>query len=353
MKKIQSLKAVPVSFKLKLPFVTAAGKKTETHNVQLKLTLEDGTVGLAEASSSIAMPKESQDNMMRAIQHIAADLRGRSIEDYRDLISMAWRVESVHPTAAASVECAILDAYTRCQKQPLSKFFGGKTSSIETDLTLSVGDPDVMHRRAKEAVKKGFRKLKVKLSGVSPERDIERLAAVQKAAPKAQLVADGNQGFRLSHATDFLHRLKHTGIVIAFFEQPLPKHDLPGMRALRQRTHVPLFADESVLSPADAIRVFEAQAADGIMIKVSKSGLLGALDIIHLAQRYKKKLGIGCMEESKMGLAASVHLACGTGAFDWVDLDSAYLLAEPPCRGGFQMRGPRLSVTGIRSGIGI
>jgi len=48
---------------------------------------------------------------------------------------------------------------------------------------------------------------------------------------------------------------------------------------------------------------------------VAKSGLLGALDIIQIARRFKKRLSIGCMEESKVGIAASVHLACGTGVF--------------------------------------
>src|SRR6185369_16593383 len=122
------------------------------------------------------------------------------------------------------------------------------------------------------------------------------------------------------------HRLKREQIAITFLEQPFRKHDLRAMRVFRQRTHIPLFADEAVLSAADAVRLFESEAADGINIKVAKSGLLGALDIIHIAQRFKKRLAIGCIEESKLGLAASVHLACGTGAFEWADLDSVFLL---------------------------
>jgi L-alanine-DL-glutamate epimerase-like enolase superfamily enzyme len=116
---------------------------------------------------------------------------------------------------------------------------------------------------------------------------------------------------------------------------------------------MPVLADESVLTAADAVRIFEAEAADGVNIKVAKSGLLGALDIIHIAQRFKKQLAIGCMEESKLGLAASVRLACGTGAFDWIDLDSVFLLDSALPRGGFLMKGPKLSVKAIRAGIGM
>ena len=101
------------------------------------------------------------------------------------------------------------------------------------------------------------------------------------------------------------------------------------------------------------IKLFEASAADGVNIKVAKSGLLGALDIIRTAQRFKKRLAIGCMEESKLGLAASVHLACGAGVFEWVDLDSVFLLESTSLRGGFLIKGPKLSVKGMGPGIGI
>jgi len=350
---IHAIDIRPVSFKLKKPFVTAGGEKTETHNVQIAITLQSGERGVAEASSSIAMPGESQENMVKALRSLIPELHGKPIENYRELVAACWRLQNYHPTAAAGMECAILDAYTRSLNQPLSDFLGGKNVPIETDLTLSLGSPKELFKLAKGAVKKGFRRLKVKVGGVSPADDCERMKAVHKAAPRATLVADGNQGFGLSQAVDFIHRLKRDMIPILFLEQPFRKHDLRTMRLFRQRTHVPVFADEAVLSAADAVRLFEAEAADGVNIKVAKSGLLGALDIIHIAQRFKKRLAIGCMEESKLGLAASVHLACGTGAFEWVDLDSIFLLSATPGRGGFLMKGPKYSVQGIRSGIGM
>ena len=350
---IQSIEIKPVSFKLLNPFITAGGRKTETHNVRITLTLSNGMRGLAEASSSIAMPTEGQENMLRGLKSLIPELYGKPVENYRDLVAAAWRLQSFHPTAAAAMECAILDAYTRTLHQSLASFLGGKIAAVETDLTLSIATPQELAHQARRAVKKGFRHLKIKLNGAVPGEDFERMRAVHKAAPKAALVADGNQGFGLSQAIDFTHRMKRAQIPLVFFEQPFRKHDLRSMRLFRQRTHVPLLADESVLPAADAVRVFEAEAADGVNIKVAKSGLLGALDIIHIAQRFKKRLSIGCMEESKLGLAASVHLACGTGAFEWVDLDSVFLLDSLLPRGGFLVKGPKFSVKTIRAGIGM
>jgi L-alanine-DL-glutamate epimerase-like enolase superfamily enzyme len=350
---IQTIDIKPVSFKLKNPFITAGGRKTETHNVQVTLTLSDGTRGVAEASSSIAMPNESQEKMLRGLRSLIPELHGKPIENYRELVATAWRLQALHPSAAAAMECAVLDAYTRTLNQSLADFLGGKSIAVETDLTLSLAPPKELNTLARAAAKKGFRRLKVKLGGVSSEEDLERLQAVHKGAPKAALVADGNQGFNLSQAIDLAHRLKRAQIQLVFLEQPFPKHDLRAARVFRQRARLAVFADEAILSAADAVRLFEAEAADGINIKVAKSGLLGAIDIIHISRRFKKRLAIGCMEESKLGLAASVHLACGTGAFEWVDLDSIFLLEPVSQRGGFLLHGPKFSVKGIHSGIGM
>src|SRR4051812_41584889 len=87
---IQTIDVKPVSFKLKNPFVTAGGRKTETHNVQITLHLADGTLGMSEASSSIAMPNESQENMVRALKSMIPELRGKPIENYRELVATSW-----------------------------------------------------------------------------------------------------------------------------------------------------------------------------------------------------------------------------------------------------------------------
>ncbi len=350
---IKSVEIRPVSYQLAQPFVTAAGRKTETHNVEIRLTLTDGTRGIGEASSSIAMPSESQSAMKRALQETVADLRGRPIDDYRTLIATLWRQQPYHPTAIAAMECALFDAYTRVKGKSLASFLGGKQTTVETDLTISVGSPASQALVARAAARKGFKRLKVKLSGRDPAEDLARLQAVRAAAPKAQLVADGNQGFGLFQALNFVHQLQKLNIPLVFFEQPFAKHDLRSMRLFRKRSKVPLFADESVLTAADAAKLLESGAADGVNIKIAKSGIVGALDIINIATRMKKRLAIGCMEESKIGLAASVHLACGTGAFEWVDLDSVYLLEPSRVRGGFTMKGPRLSVAQIRLGVGL
>jgi len=307
------------------------------------------------------MPDESQPAMRKSLEAMVPFLVGRHITDYLSLIQACWGFRPCHPSALAGLEGALLDAYARHQDLPLYRLFsrlgpgleGRKPRVIETDLTLSVAPPVALFFHAKAAWKKGFRRLKIKLGKDSAEKNAQRLLAVHQAVPRAELLADGNQGMNLSEALRMSEILKDTAVPLLFLEQPFPKHDLISMRKFRRKSRIPLLADESVLAPADARRVLESGAADGVVIKLAKSGILGALEIIQITRRLKKKLAISCMEESKLGLAASVHLACATGVFSWVDLDSVFLLEPSREKGGFHIQGSRLSVAGIRSGIGI
>src|SRR5262245_61364580 len=122
MPRIEQLYFSPVSFPLRRPFITAAGKKNQTHNVQVTVELSDGTRGLAEASSSLAMPNETQEAMERVLRTLAPEIREKDIRDYRSLIQTCWQKQPYHPTAVAALESALLDAYTRSQGKALYQF---------------------------------------------------------------------------------------------------------------------------------------------------------------------------------------------------------------------------------------
>ncbi|MGC8669366.1 MAG: hypothetical protein ACP5VE_14765, partial [Chthonomonadales bacterium] len=56
-----------------------------------------------------------------------------------------------------------------------------------------------------------------------------------------------------------------------------------------------------------------------------------------------------CMLESSVGIAFSASVACGTGAFDYVDLDSHLLLDEPDRNPWFIQHGATLVMTSSSS----
>jgi L-alanine-DL-glutamate epimerase-like enolase superfamily enzyme len=116
---------------------------------------------------------------------------------------------------------------------------------------------------------------------------------------------------------------------VEFVEQPLPAHDIVGLRFVRERSALPIVADESCLVASD-IPALEG-AVDGINIKLAKCGSLReAIRMVHCARAHGLRVMLGCMIESTLGIAAAIQLA---PLMDEVDLDGAALLATDPFRG--------------------
>jgi L-alanine-DL-glutamate epimerase-like enolase superfamily enzyme len=79
-------------------------------------------------------------------------------------------------------------------------------------------------------------------------------------------------------------------------------------------------------------------------VKIAKSGLAESMKIAALAREHHKKLMIGCMTETMVGLSAAIFLAAGTGFFDYIDLDGSHFLFGKPTYPGISTQGPVFTV---------
>jgi L-alanine-DL-glutamate epimerase-like enolase superfamily enzyme len=350
--RIADLIAEPLDLPLKEPFIIATGRKDAANNVLVRVVLEDGTTGFGEASPSPYTAGDTQATCIAALNFLKAAVVGKDVRNWRSLLADTRRAIRFQFGAHSALEIAVLDAFGKAVGVPLWQLFGGVRTSVETDLTMSLGTPEETGKAAAKAVAEGFRKIKIKV-GMGVATDTARVIAVREAAPGCELALDANQGFTPKEAVDLVERITAEGIDLTLLEQPVRREDLAGMRYVREHCSVPVGADESVFTPEDAIRVVREGAADVINIKVAKAGMLGALDIASIARSANLGLMIGSMMESKIGLAGSVHLACGLGCFSHCDLDTVYLLRPFECAGGFTLRGAEFSVEGITAGTGI
>ena len=326
---------------LKEPFITALGRQSVSTNVGLELRLRGGARGYGEASGSIVAAHLKPEALAAALKDELRRAIGEDVRRLRVLAAACWRRRRRAAPAAAAFECALSDALARAQGLSLSDWYGGALESVETDFTLSAAAAPVASRAAARAWSEGFRCLKVKV-GTGPAADLERVEAIRRAAPKARLILDGNQGFSPAAALKLAELCARRRVDVVLFEQPVARDDLKGMAWLRRRSPFPIAADESVRSAQEAFDVLDREAADVINVKVAKTGLQESLAIVALARAAGKRLMIGCMRETLRGLAASAHLACGTGAFSFVDLDSDHLIAGAQPAGDFVRRGRRL-----------
>ena len=108
---------------------------------------------------------------------------------------------------------------------------------------------------------------------------------------------------------------------------------------------IPIVADESCRSMADLERLVQGKAAHGVNLKLVKlGGLKNSLRIGRRAKNLGLALMAGAMVETRLGLTAMAHLVTALGGVEWIDLDTAFLLASDPFHGGYEVNGAQLTL---------
>ncbi len=319
--RIERVQIEPLDIPLREPFAIATGSVTSARNALVRVTLADGSSGLGEAAPFPPSGGETQETALAALAGMVPLVEGYDAAAWRPLAHRLTASFEHQATARAAMEVAVLDALTRSLGVPLFQFLGGAETQIETDITIPITDAAHMAQLAAGYAARGARTLKLKV-GTQVDADVERVLAVATGAPGCQLILDGNQGFSPADA-------------------------------LRLISDVPVAADESVHSAADALRVARLGAASAVNIKLMKSGMVEALEIAAVCRAAGLELMVGGMIESRLGIAASAHLIAGLGGFRYVDLDTPMLLADDPFTGGYTQTNMTYLLDASRAGLGV
>ena len=344
--RITSLVVIPIEIPLRRPFVTARRATTHAENVFVRVRLSDGTEGWGEASPAPYVTGEDSAAVQEAVAAAARVLHGLHAGRWACCHELLLDTIPHAPTSRSAIEFALADARARQDRRPLWQVLGGARRCIVSDLTIPICPPEEAAEEAARAVSLGFRHLKVKVGGGNLDEDEARVRAIAARAPGCRLRVDANQAFDPEAALSFVDRLRAAAVELQILEQPVPKEAWDALAYITRHSPVPVIADESVRTPADAMRVARMDAAHGINVKLAKSGLSDSLKIVAIAQSAGLDLMLGCMMESDWGIGAAVHFACGTGAFRYLDLDSHLLIGLDPPFAGFRQRGEVLSVVG-------
>lgn len=334
------------------PFAIATGAQAVANNILVELHLADGTRGYGEAAPFPAVTGETQASSLAALAALRPRLLNRDVRQWR---ALALDLKAAAPGAAAArcaIEAAMLDALTKQAQLPLWAFFGGAQTELETDMTITAGTVEHAAQSARAIATRGINTIKIKIGGV-PEQDLERIAAIHAAVPAAPLILDGNCGYAADSALRLLEQLRQRSISIALFEQPVTRHDIAGLARVTRDGGVPVAADESVTTAADALHIAYEQAASVVNIKLMKAGIVEALAIAEICKAAGLGLMIGGMVETALAMNVSAHFAAGLGGFSFVDLDTPMFMAEQPLRGGWIQSGGRLSLAHVAAGHGV
>ena len=296
---------------------------------------EAGRVGRGEAAP-ILRYHEDRASAARAVEAMADRLG-----DPRAFAQAAGRAAVKGQSAAeAAVDMALHDLAGLRLGAPLYELLGvDPRTTPETSFTIGLDTPEVVVRKVREAA--AYPVLKVKM-GSDGDRDV--LTAVRDTT-RQRLRVDANEGWTPEAALERLEWLARIGVELV--EQPLPADRIEETRALRRRSPIPFYADESVHRAADIPRL--VGAFDGINVKLMKcGGIAEAWRMIAVARAHGLKVMLGCMIESSLAITAAAHLS---PLVDTADLDGNLLVENDPFEGATVVGG-RL-VLPDRPGLGV
>lgn len=324
---IQQIEVYSVTLSYREPFRIAPGTSTESHNIIVKIITDYDVVGWGESSPSQRVTDETSDTVLRTLEKIAPKIIGNCPLRIEYDVEVMDSIVKHNSAAKAAIDIALHDILGKTCRKPLFMLMGGYRTQVLTDITLSIKSPKEMAKDAAEAVKNGFKALKIKV-GVNPAEDVERIMQIREAVGNdIELRIDANQGWSVQQAIEVLNKIAKFNI--QFVEQPVPAEDIKGLANVRKNSSIPIMADESIHSPEDAIRLIQAEAVDLINIKLMKAGgILKARKIANVAEAAGIRCMIGCMGESEIGIAAGAHFAAATRNIKYADLDSDILLKD-------------------------
>jgi len=279
----------------------------------------DGKTGYGEATSN-PYYKITIEGMMAEIEAVQNQIEEYNFDTPEDFYEFLESL-NLHKFTLCALDLAANDLYGKLKGKPLYEIWGTTIEKYPmTNYTIGI---DTIEKMVKKLQEKPWPLYKIKL-GTSD--DVAIVRELRKHTDSIFRI-DANTAWTAEETIKNAPLLKELGV--EFLEQPLKADDWEGMALVKEKSVLPVIADESCIIETDV----EACGGyfHGINIKLTKcGGLTPARRMITAARDLGLKVMVGCMTESSVGISAAAQLA---PLLDYADLDGAVLLAEDAADG--------------------
>ncbi|HTD52386.1 MAG TPA: dipeptide epimerase [Thermoanaerobaculia bacterium] len=351
--KIVSVEARTEELGLTRPYTIAFRAIDSVSNIVVEIRTDSGRVGLGAASPEPRVTGETPEICSASLaQENLGWLVGRDTDDLAILCYEAklWIPDA--PAARAAIDMALHDLFAQDLRRPLADVLGRVHSELPTSITIGIQGLEETLVEAHRSLGLGFSILKVK-TGLDLEGDLERLRRLRESIGRdVRIRVDANQGYTREETIRFFE--ERASLDLEFVEQPMQAGAVDAMRELPEAWKERIAADESLLDDKDALALAAPPRACGIFnIKLMKcGGIRPALRIAAIAQAAGIDLMWGCMDESRISIAAALHAAFASPATRHLDLDGSLDLARDVAEGGFVIERGRMRLTDA-PGLGV
>lgn len=306
------------AFLVRLPFRLtvshALASRRESVNLVVRLEDERGESGWGEGVPRDYVTGESAD---RSFAHLAGTLLpalvGAEIaapDALPGAIAARLAPAAGTQTSCCAAELALLDLAGKAFGRSAAAWFGGlRCEAVRYSVVLPLLGPAETSAFLDGVRRLGARHLKIKAEG---ERWPAALAAARATLGAAVTIAvDANGSWNLEEGTAHLRRMEPFGV--AWVEQPLPRGSEGEIPELARRSRIPLMADESLTTLAEAERLVRAGGYRLFNLRLSK---LGGLSAAHAVARVAAGAGlrvqVGCQVGESSILSAGGRILAAT-----------------------------------------
>jgi muconate cycloisomerase len=268
---ITGLRLTPLFLTFKEPYHWAGRVDHGSPVVLVEVETDAGITGVGESVSSLAA-----EGTVAALRCVEPLFVGRPVHDVARLVHEARHLGSFNhlPWYAdfvlAGVEMALWDAIGKAAGQPVYRLLGGAVRDEVDYFGFVQGDTtDELVAHARELVEADYSVIYLKV-GRGDEADLANTAAVREAIGGRRLRVDPNCAWSVPDAIRMIHALEPFGI--DWVEQPTTLLSVTALRQVREAVHVPIAADQAVLTPADVYDFVRQRAADAIVLSPHEAG---------------------------------------------------------------------------------
>lgn len=332
--RLDGLSLLPYRLPLRRPWQSARGLFTERTGWLVRAE-STGTFGYGDCAPLPEAGTETPSVASRVLELWRGELPGRRIEGALGCLLGANGGDA--PAAQWALECALLDLESRLAGVPLRCWVLGAKQAPMDD-RVPVNAPlgtcmDLTPESIREAVRAGYRVLKLKLGCADPDDELGHLASLAGGLPPGvRLRLDANGAWEPPVAERAIRALND--LPVESLEEPLVRPEPVELARLQTLAAFPLALDESLP------RILRGSQGGGLPVRraVIKPAVIGGVSAtLGLAERLRR-LGVEVVltgiVDGAPGLWATVQVAAAIGSplaqglatWDWLAED----LGPPP-----------------------
>lgn len=290
---ITNLETYFLSCPLPRPVRTSTHTISQVSEVIVTLSTDTGLVGIGEAHGPFLLRQGAEG--LRAVSEILQGIRPLVVGEDPFNVERIWqalfaltytsvrgvpalaRQQRQLITAMSAIDIALWDLMGKAVERPVWALLGGalhqRLPAYVTGFYYKDGERlDDLKREAASYLEQGYRTLKMKVAGVTPEEDAERVRAVrQTAGDGVEIMLDANQGWDLPTAVRAARLFEPYGIF--WLEDPMPWYDeRHTLQRLKAATTIPIAAGETAYNPFGLRTMVAEGLVDYLIVDSTWSG---------------------------------------------------------------------------------